>query len=84
MIIAGVKLTLLGIAVVFFFLLLLVLCVKLSYLLLAAKSARELADIEAAELHRKRRTFTGTDDSVLVAVISAAISAHRARARSFR
>jgi sodium pump decarboxylase gamma subunit len=84
MIIAGVKLTFLGMAVVYSFLLLLVLCIKLSYLLFSAKSARELDDIEAAELNRKRRAFTGPDDTVLVAVISAAISAHRARPSSFR
>lgn len=79
MIVAGIKLTLLGMTVVFFFLLLLVLSVKISFRFLSAGSARELAEMEAAELNKKKRSFFKTEDNVLVAIISAAIAAHRAR-----
>jgi sodium pump decarboxylase gamma subunit len=79
MILAGVKLTLLGMTVVFLFLTVLVLSVKLSFRFLSAGSARELAEIEAAALYRKRRSVESKDDAVLVAVISAAIAAHRSR-----
>lgn len=80
MIVAGLKLTLLGMTVVFFFLLLLILFVKISFRFLSQGSARELAEMEAAELNKKKRSFFKTEDAVLVAVISAAIAAHRARA----
>ncbi|WP_319404942.1 OadG family transporter subunit [uncultured Desulfosarcina sp.] len=79
MIVAGIKLTLLGMTVVFFFLLLLILFVKLSFRFLSQGSARELAEMEAAELNKKKRSFLRAEDTVLVAVISAAIAAHRAR-----
>ncbi|WP_319523785.1 OadG family protein [uncultured Desulfosarcina sp.] len=79
MILAGVKLTLLGMTVVFLFLIILVLAVKLSFRFLSAISARELFEIEAAALKKKRRPVVKTDDAVLVAVISAAIAAHRSR-----
>jgi sodium pump decarboxylase gamma subunit len=81
MIVAGLKLTLLGMTVVFFFLLLLVLSVKISFRFLSAGSARELAEMEAVELNKKKRSFFKTEDNVLVAIISAAIAAHRARTR---
>jgi len=79
MIVAGLKLTLLGMTVVFFFLLLLILCVKISFRILSQGSARELAEMEAAELNKKKRSFLKAEDDVLVAIISAAIAAHRAR-----
>lgn len=81
MIAAGLKLTLLGMAVVFSFLLLLILSVKISQRFLSAGSVRELAEMEAADLRRRRRAAPGADDRTLVAVISAAIAAHRARLR---
>lgn len=81
MILAGVKLTFLGMVVVFLFLLILVLSVKLSYRFLSAGSARELAEMEAAELNKKKRLLVKSDDTVLVAVISAALAAHRSRTR---
>ncbi len=84
MIVAGIKLTLLGMTVVFFFLLLLVLSVKISFRFLSAGSARELAEMEAAELNKKKRSFFKTEDNVLVAIISAAIATHRARTRLVR
>ena len=79
MILAGVKLTLLGMTVVFLFLTILVLSVKLSFRFLSAGSARELAEIEAAALNKKMRSVAKTDEAVMVAVISAAITAHRSR-----
>ena len=79
MILAGLKLTFLGMAVVFSFLLLLILCIKISHQLFAAGSAREIAEIEAAELKKVKRSVLAADDEKLVAIISAAIAAHRAR-----
>jgi Na+-transporting methylmalonyl-CoA/oxaloacetate decarboxylase gamma subunit len=67
-----------------FFLLVLVLSVKLSCRFLSAGSARELAEIEAAELNKKKQSFMKTDDLALVAVISAALAAHRSRTRLVR
>jgi sodium pump decarboxylase gamma subunit len=81
MILAGVKLTFLGMVVVFLFLLILVLSVKLSYRFLSAGSARELAEMEAVELNKKKRLRVKSDNTVLVAVISAALAAHRSRTR---
>jgi sodium pump decarboxylase gamma subunit len=79
MILAGFKLTLLGMAVVFFFLLLLILFVKISYRFLGSVSVREIAEIEAAELKKRKRSDLAADDEKLVAIISAAIAAHRDR-----
>lgn len=82
MIFAGFKLTILGMTVVFFFLMLLILAIKISYRFLAPVSARELAEMEAAELSKKKRSLVSkTKKNVLVAIISAAVSAHRARMR---
>jgi sodium pump decarboxylase gamma subunit len=79
MILAGLKLTFLGMAVVFIFLLLLILCINISYQFFAAGSAREIAEIEAAELKKMKRSALAVDDEKLVAIISATIAAHRAR-----
>ncbi|MCG6907905.1 MAG: OadG family protein [Desulfobacteraceae bacterium] len=85
MIIAGLKLALLGMAVVFFFLLLLVFCIKISFRLFSALNARELAEMETAKLRKRRRPpAIKPEDEVLVAVISAAIAAHRARSLPVR
>lgn len=85
MILAGVKLTILGMTVVFLFLMLLIFAIKISFRFLSAGSARELAEMEAAEMNKKKRSqFKTTEDGVLVAIISAAVSAHRARQRMAR
>jgi sodium pump decarboxylase gamma subunit len=85
MIVAGLKLTILGMTVVFFFLMLLILSIKISFRFLSARSARELAEMEAVELNKKRRSlFKATEDKVLVAIISAAVSAHHDRQRMAR
>lgn len=79
MIIAGLKLTILGMAVVICFLLLLVLIMNISFKLLGARSAKEQAELIAAELKRQKRTAPA-EENLLVAVISAAVAAHRRRA----
>jgi len=85
MIIAGLKLTILGMTVVFLFLMLLILSIKISFRFFSQRSARELAEMEAAELNKKKRSlFKATEDRVLVAIISAAISTHHARKRMTR
>lgn len=81
MIIAGLKLTLLGMIVVYCFLMLLVVCVKFSYWWLSSGSARELAEMEAAEVKKKKRPIASQNNDTLIAVISAAITAHRSRIR---
>ena len=83
-ILEGVKLMGLGMGVVFLFLILLLYTIKLSEKLLVSVTAAELEEIareqQLASEKRKRRTQRGrTDDSTLIAVISAAISCHRRR-----
>lgn len=80
MIIAGLKLAVLGMVAVIAFLLLLILTVNVSFRLLATRSAKELAEIEAAELRKQKRAAPAEEENVLVAVISAAVAAHRRRA----
>ena len=81
MIIAGLKLTILGMGVVTCFLLLLILIMNISHKLLAGQTAKELAAIKAAELRRHQRSVPVKKDNALVAVISAAVAAHRSRRR---
>jgi len=81
MIIAGLKLTLLGMSVVALFLMLLMLFINISHRLLSARINRELARIETAEQRGKRTpSAPARDDEVLVAIITAAVAAHRTRA----
>jgi hypothetical protein len=64
---------------------LLILSIKISFRFLSAGSARELAEMEAAELSKKKRSLIKTtEDKVLVAIISAAVSAHHAGRRMAR
>jgi sodium pump decarboxylase gamma subunit len=79
MIIEGLKLTLLGMSVVTIFLLLLILIVNISFKVLAAHTSKELADTEAAEL--QRRSVPVKEQNVIIAVISAAVTAHVNRRR---
>jgi sodium pump decarboxylase gamma subunit len=80
MIIAGLKLTIMGITVVYFFLILLIIAIKISFKILSARSAGELAEMKVTELNKKKCSpFSATEDKVLVAVISAAVSAHHAK-----
>ena len=80
MILAGLKLSFLGISTVIFFLLILIMFVKLSYRLLSSQSAMELAEIENALLKRQKKLNLAQEGSVLIAIITAAIAAHRTRA----
>ncbi len=79
MIIAGIKLTFLGMGVCYLFILLLILVINICFKLLGAGSAIELAEMEAAELRKMKKTALAAEDKILVAVISAAVTAHRAR-----
>lgn len=80
MIIEGVKLTVLGMVVVFSFLTLLILTIKLSASLLKEYSAREWGNIKS----RSGITTSDllTEDRKLVGIIGAALAAHRARYRN--
>ena len=77
MIIEGLKLAMLGMTVVFIFLVLLILIVHLSTWLLKSYTEKEQA--AAAAKPRKKASPSGLDDQKLTAVIAAAIAAHRAK-----
>ena len=79
MIIEGLKLTLLGMLVVFLFLTLLILMVKLSASLLRNYGDRELAEMMLQD--RRATTNLAAEDRKLVGVISAALAVHMARHR---
>ncbi len=79
MILAGIKLTLLGMGVVVLFLFLLILVVNISFRFLARQSEKEFEDMRLADLRRHRKFTPAEKENVLVAVISAAIAAHRRR-----
>ncbi len=76
MIIEGLKLALLGMTVVFVFLVLLVLIVNLSSWLLKPYTQKEQ---DAVSSRTDRLKHSKIDEQRLAAVISAAIAAHRAR-----
>ncbi len=80
MIIAGLKLTLLGMGTVISFLLLLFLIVTLSCRFLSAWSEKELMTIEISKQEKEKEVPPAQADEILVAVISAAIEAYRSRA----
>lgn len=80
MIFEGVKLTFLGMIVVFSFLTLLVLMVKLSALLLKNYTARE--GVETKSQNGKTVSDLVAQDRKLVGIISAALAAHMARYRN--
>ncbi|MDM8551615.1 OadG family protein [Desulfobacterales bacterium HSG2] len=80
MIIEGVKLTLLGMVVVFSFLILLILVIRLSAKLLKEYTAKEAAEVAAP---RRRKSVSSVEENrKLVGIISAALAAHRARCRT--
>ncbi len=83
MIFQGLKLTILGMGVVFCFLVLLLLLIYLSTKLLAPFTAKEISLATAKKSARPRKKSTSSGDNVkLTAIISAAVAAHRARTRS--
>jgi sodium pump decarboxylase gamma subunit len=86
MIAAGLKLMLLGMAVVFGFLTLILYSIKASYALLVEKTEAEFAALRREQQEaRERRKKAGAskslakDDTPVVAVISAALAMHRSR-----
>jgi len=81
MILTGLKLTVLGMSVVTCFLLLLILVINISCKLLTAQTAKELAEIEAAEIRKLKKSLPAGQKNVIVGVITAAIAAHRSRIR---
>lgn len=85
MIFQGLKLTILGMGVVFCFLVLLLLLICLSSKLLAPFTEKELSLAVAKKPARsgKKPSSSGSGDNLkLTAVISAAVAAHRTRTRS--
>lgn len=78
MIVEGIKLTLLGMPIVFAFLMLLIVVIKLSAWLLKDITAREAAEADLPARRRKRATPVEADQK-LTGIITAAIAAHRAR-----
>lgn len=78
MIFEGIKLTLLGMPVVFAFLWLLILVIKLSAWFLKDLTAKEAAEADLP-VKRKRRASAVETDRKLVGIITSAIAAHRAR-----
>jgi len=79
MILEGVKLAFIGMSTVFAFLVLLVLLLHLSTHLLRAITEKETVEEALQDRRKTRGKKTLQDDSRLIAVVSAAVSAHRAR-----
>lgn len=83
MIFEGFKLSAIGMLVVFSFLVLLVLVVVVFTEILKPYTQQEARELERLTRARSLRSRSPMDRSRLVAVISAAISAHRDRMRGF-
>jgi oxaloacetate decarboxylase gamma subunit len=82
MIFQGLKLTILGMGVVFCFLILLLLLICLSSKLLAPFTEKELSLAMAKKSARPGKKSSSSGDNLkLTAIISAAVAAHRARTR---
>jgi len=79
MIVEGLKLTLLGVGVVFLFLSLLVVVIKLSSRILKPFTAREEATYHAVPPKKSVNRRAEDELQRIMAVINAAIAAHRAR-----
>lgn len=81
MVVEGIKLAIAGMLIVFTFLILLVLVVQLSSRLLRSYTQRE----EREQALYKRKTDAGSPlkDNRLIAVITAAVSAHRKKMRIY-
>jgi oxaloacetate decarboxylase (Na+ extruding) subunit gamma len=83
MIIQGLKLTILGMGVVFSFLVVLLLLIFLASKLLAPFTEKEISLAAAKKPARPRKKPPSSGDNLkLTAVISAAVAAHRTRTRS--
>lgn len=84
MIVQGLKLTTLGMMVVFFFLVLLFIIIQLSAKLLKSYSEKEASSVT---YHRPSVALKGKpqdDNGKIIAIISAAIAAHRTRMGRYR
>ena len=79
MIIQGLKLTLLGMTVVFSFLLLLLVIIHLFAKLLRPYTLKEASAITSHRPSTPRNTKPPGDNPRLIAIISAAVAAHRKR-----
>ncbi|MEJ2155920.1 MAG: OadG family transporter subunit [Desulfobacteraceae bacterium] len=79
MVVEGIKLAVTGMLIVFIFLILLVLVVQLSARLLRSYTQQE--EREQARYKRKSSAGSPLADSRLIAVIAAAVSAHRKKMR---
>jgi oxaloacetate decarboxylase gamma subunit len=82
MIFQGLKLTILGMGVVFCFLILLMLLIYISSKLLAPFTEKELTLAMVKKPARPGKKSSSSGDNLkLTAIISAAVAAHRARTR---
>jgi len=79
MIVQGLKLTLLGMGVVFSFLALLLIIIHFSAKLLKSYSEKEASPVTSHRLSSAKAGKPPDDNRRLTAIISAAIAAHRAR-----
>ncbi len=84
MILEGVKLAFIGMSIVFAFLVLLVLLIHFSTYLLRRITEKEALEAALHSGRKARETRTPLDGSRLIAVVSAAVSAHRARMQGLR
>ena len=84
MIVQGLKLTMLGMGVVFSFLVLLLIVIHLSAKLLKPYSEKEASPVTSLRSPSARAGKPPEDNRRRIAVISAAIAAHRSRIGSYR
>jgi oxaloacetate decarboxylase (Na+ extruding) subunit gamma len=84
MILEGFKLAVIGMSIVFAFLVLLVLLIHLSTYLLRAITEKEALEDALQSGRKAREARMRLDGSRLIAVVSAAVSAHRARMQGLR
>ena len=85
MILAGFKLTIIGMGIVFIFLTILVFMVKITGRILARETTKELEELRLTsrtKLKKQKKGIAYEEDDILVAVISAAISAHHVNVES--
>lgn len=78
MIIEGIKLTVIGMTVVYVFLVLMVMIIHLFSKLLKSYTEKEAALLDS-QSRKKKRPSLSDDNKKIAAIISAAIAAHRAR-----
>jgi sodium pump decarboxylase gamma subunit len=84
MIFEGAKLAVIGMSIVFAFLVLLVLLVRLSTYLLRAITEKEALEDALQSGRKAREAKMRLDGSRLIAVVSGAVSAHRAHMQRLR